>query len=169
MPIHSFYTEAAKGLGRNRRDATRRDAWAGGGGPTWIRKTQAKEESEKEEEKEKADSRENYRFGCTALKSASSPLTGGIEFFPDAESSWHRVRTAPPFPLVPLTLFRAQPTPGFPLLSSSPFPSPSHQPQPARHHPLVSRGQQFRSRDGELPIATARRDGGARTPQPRWN
>lgn len=53
--------------------------------------------------------------------------------------------------------------------SPPPSRSPSHQPQPARHHPPVSRGQQFRSRDGELPVATARRDGGARTPQPRWN
>lgn len=41
-------------------------------------------------------SRENYRADYTALKSASSPLTGGLNFSPTWSSSWHRVRTTPP-------------------------------------------------------------------------
>lgn len=40
-------------------------------------------------------SRENYRADYTDLKSASSPLTGGLNFSP-TWSSWHRVRTTPP-------------------------------------------------------------------------
>lgn len=92
--------------------------------PTWRR--------EERIETEKEDSRENYRFGCTALKSASSPLTGGIEFFPDAESSWHRVRTAPPIP-------PARPLPRA-THTRVPAGSPSSRPTSPSTHPPPSPG-----------------------------
>jgi len=47
------------------------------------------------------------------------PFNRGIEFFPDAESSWHRVRTAPPVPVVP-PIPLPPPPPLPPFLSSVP-------------------------------------------------
>lgn len=43
---------------------------------------------------DEGDSRENYRTDYTGMKSASSPLTRGLNFSP-TWSSWHRVRTTP--------------------------------------------------------------------------
>lgn len=109
------------------------------------------------------DSRENYRLGCTALKSASSPLTGGLNFSPTRRApgtGCARLRP-PPTPVLPR----------FPPSARNPYPGSS---SPPDHHqpatvPSISRGQHFCSRGGELPVATARRDGDARMPRPRWN
>jgi len=112
VPIHSFL----RGSGRVGRGA--------GGEGTW-----------------RGDSRENYRLGCTApRRERVIPFNRGIEFFPDAESSWHRVRTAPPVPVPPIPLPFSRPSlrvlssaalnphPSSPLsrlsLSSIPPPSP---------------------------------------------
>lgn len=154
MPIHSFYTEAAKA-----------DREGNGEGATSYVK-ERRHGRRKGREREGRLSRK-LPLRLYGPEERVIPFNRGDWIFPRRgellAQGAHGSADSPPLPP-----FRAQPTPGFPLFSS-PFPSPSHQPQPARHHPPVSRGQQFRSRDGELPVATARRDGGARTPQPQWN
>lgn len=100
--------------------------------------------------------RENYRLGCTALKSASSPLTGGLNFSPTRRAPGTGcARLRPPYyPALPLPRVTHTRVPAVPPTST---PSP------------VSRGQHFCGRGGELPVATARRDGDAPVPRPRWN
>lgn len=60
------------------------------------------------------------------------PFNRGIEFFPDAESSWHRVRTTPPppyppyYPAFPLPRVTHTRVPAVPPTTTRPLPSPRY-------------------------------------------